>query len=174
LFVMANASKPPSIQWFRTVIIGIALLLCTLLVGCERQSPSPRSSDVTELSRVTSPNGQLDAVLTQDAYGGAIGGGVESNVYIVRKGTPIKTDTAHTILQADPFTHGKLVWKQEHLLEIYYDVAHIEQFRNLWGLHEVEDVGSRGEHNFEVEIRLEPLADDFSMLTPSGSFREPY
>jgi hypothetical protein len=82
-------------------------------------------------------------------------------------------DSAHTILQADPFTGGKLVWKQDHLLQVQYDVAHIEQFRNLWGLFEVENVGSTGERDYEVEIRLEPLAGDFSMLTPDGSFRHP-
>ncbi|HEV3510566.1 MAG TPA: hypothetical protein VGS05_02610 [Candidatus Sulfotelmatobacter sp.] len=126
-----------------------------------------------ELSRVTSPNGQLDAVLTQDLYGGAVGGGVDSEVYIVRKSAPVKLDTAYTILQADPFTKAKLVWKQDHVLQIYYDVAHIERFRNLWGLHEVENVGSAGERDFDVEIRLEPLSD-FSILAPDGSFRHSY
>jgi hypothetical protein len=56
---------------------------------------------------------------------------------------------------------------------VYYDVAHIETFRNLWGLHEVENVGSIGERDFGVEIRLEPL-DDFSILSPDGSFRHSY
>jgi len=171
---MTRARKPPHIPRFRTLMLGLALFSCAILGACERQSAPRRGSDVTELSRVTSPNGQLDAVLTQDFYGGAVGGGVDSNIYIVRKGSPVKMDTAHTILQADPFTQGKLVWKQDHLLQIYYDVAHIEEFRNLWGLHEVEDVGSTGERDFEVEIRLEPLSGDFSMLTPGGSFRHPY
>jgi hypothetical protein len=116
----------------------------------------------------------LDAVFLQDFYGGAVGGGVESDVYIVRKGAPVKRDSARKILQADPFTGAKLIWKQDHLLQIQYDVAHIEQFRNLWGLWEIENVGSTGEHDFEVEIRLEPLAADFSILTPNGSYRHSY
>jgi hypothetical protein len=37
-------------------------------------------------------------------------------------------DTARKILRAEPFTSGKLVWKQDHLLQIHYDVAHIERF----------------------------------------------
>jgi hypothetical protein len=41
----------------------------------------------------------------------------------------------------------------------------------LW---EIENVGSMGERNFEVEIRLEPLAADFSMLTPDGAYRHNY
>jgi len=60
-------------------------------------------------------------------------------------------------------------------LQIPYEVANIEQFRDLWGLWEIEDVaGSTGERNFEVEIRLEPLAVDFSALTPDGSYRHSY
>ena len=100
-------------------------------------------------------------------------GGVDSEVYIVRKGASVKLESAYTILQADPFTKAKLVWKQDHLLQIYYDVAHIERFRNLWGLHEVENVGSTGERDFDVEIRLEPLSD-FSILATDGSFRHSY
>lgn len=168
LVVMMNSSAP-HIPRFKALILSLAFFSLAVLGACERQAVPRPGSDLTELSRVTSPNGQLDAVLTQELYGGAVGG-VDSNVFIVRKGAPVKMATAHTILQADPFTNAKLVWKQDHLLQIHYDRAHIEQFRNLWGLHEVEDVGSTGERDYEVEIRLDPLAD-FSMLTPDGSFR---
>jgi hypothetical protein len=91
-------------------------------------------STVTDQSRVISPNGQFDAVILQTFYGGAVGGGVESDVYIVKKGGAAKMDTARKILRAEPFTSGKLVWKQDHLLQIHYDVAHLERFRDLWGL----------------------------------------
>lgn len=149
----------------------LALIFCHLgfSVGC--QSTHNPDSKVVEQFRVTSPNRHLDAVFLQDFYGGAVGGGVDSEVYIVRKGAPVKLDTARTILQADPFTKTKLVWKQDHLLQIYYDVGHIERFRNLWGLHEVETVGSTGERDFDVEIRLEPLSE-FSIIEPDGSFRQ--
>ena len=173
LVVMMSARSAPHIPRFRALLLGFAFFSFAVLAACDRQSTPRPGSDVTELSRVTSPNGQLDAVLTQDLYGGAVGGGVESEVYIVRKGAPVKLDTAYTILQADPFTKAKLVWKQDHLLQIYYDVAHIERFRNLWGLHELENVGSTGERDFGVEIRLEPLGD-FSILAPDGSFRHSY
>ena len=155
-------------------ILPLALIFCCLGFSSGCQSTHNRDSKVVEQSRVTSPNGQLDAVFLQDFYGGAVGGGVESDVYIVRKGAPVKMDSARKILQADPFTGVKLVWKQDHLLQIQYDVAHIEQFHNLWGLHEVEDVGSTGERDFEVEIRLAPSAGDFSALTPDGSYRRAY
>jgi hypothetical protein len=169
---MMDAKITPHIPRSRALLLGFAFLSFAVLTACDHQSAPRPGSDVTELSRVTSPNGQLDAVLTQDLYGGAVGG-VDSEVFIVRKGAPVKPDAKYAILQADPFTKGKLVWKQDHLLQIYYDVAHIQRFRNVWGLHEVEDVGSTGERDFDVEIRLEPSAE-FSILAPDGSFRHSY
>ncbi len=150
-------------------MLALYAVLGYTLVACNR-STIGRDSQVVELSRVTSPNGLLDAVLVQNFYGGAIGGGVESDVYIVRKTVPLRIDKARKVLQADPFSGGQLVWKQDHLLEIHYHVARIEQFRNVWGLWEIENVGSHGERNYDVEIRLVP-SNDFSILTPEGSFR---
>jgi hypothetical protein len=155
----------------------IAIALCMALAiwglsGCGGQRV-PRNGSVSgwsELIRVTSPNGLLDAVLAQHMYGGAVGGGVESNVYIVLKGAPVFAKEGREVFSADPMTGARLVWKQDHLLEIYYDVADIHNFRNLWGLYEVEDVGSKGQRDFDVEVRLVP-ATDFSALTPEGAFR---
>jgi len=172
LVIMMSSKNAPHIPRSEALMLSLAFFSFAVLGACDSQSVPRPGSDLTELSRVTSPNGQLDAVLTQELYGGAVGG-VDSNVYIVRKGAPVKMAAAHSILQADPFTNAKLVWKRDHLLEIHYDVALIERFRNLWGLHEVEDVGSTGQRDYEVEIRLEPLAD-FSILTSSGSFRHGY
>jgi hypothetical protein len=119
---------------------------------------------------VTSPNGQLDAVLVIDMYGGAAGGGVDSNVYIVRKGAPVHVKPGSEVFSADPMSCGELVWKRDHVLEIRYNIAYTHGFRNTWGLHEVEDVGSMGERDYEVEIHLIP-ASDSSALWPDGSFR---
>lgn len=157
---------------FRSAFIFSAVLSILLLPGCEERAvPNEDAfSKSSELMRVTSPNGQLDAVLVTYIYGGAVGGGVDSNVYIVPKGGPIHIKAGREVFSADPMTGGQLVWKREHLLEIHYDIANIHSFRNVWGLYEVEDVGSTGEHDFEVEIRLMP-ASDSSALTPDGSFR---
>jgi len=120
--------------------------------------------------RITSPNGDFDAVLATYIYGPAAGGGVDSNVYIVRKGARTFYKTGREVFSADPMTCGKLVWKRDHLLEIHYDIAYIHSFRNTWGLHELEDVGSSGERDFEVEIQLMPSSDS-SALKLNGSFR---
>jgi hypothetical protein len=68
-----------------TVIVVVVVAVSTsVFAGCDEQAYT--KGEGTELARVTSPNGQLDAVLMQYIYGGAVGGGVDSNVYIVRKG----------------------------------------------------------------------------------------
>jgi hypothetical protein len=86
LVVMTSARSAPHIPRFRALLLGFAFFSFAVLAACDRQSTPRPGSDVTELSRVTSPNGQLDAVLTQDLYGGAVGG-VDSEVYIDGGGT---------------------------------------------------------------------------------------
>jgi hypothetical protein len=141
-----------------------------ILSACDDRPDAvfPKSS---ETQRVTAPNGQLDAVLVTDTYGPAAGGGVDSNVYIVLKGASVHKSEP-PLFRADPMTGGKLVWEHDHFLEIHYDIAYIHEFRNLWGLHEAANVGSAGERDFMVEIRLAP-EDGSSALTPNGSFRHP-
>ena len=129
------------------------------------------SSDRSEEMRVTSPNGKLDAVMIRESYGGAAGG-FEWYVFIVPKGESAPGDDSHALFQAGELSGERLVWSQPHLLEIHYDLAEIEQFRNLWGLYEVQDVGRTGARDYDVEIRLAPSSPDFSLLTASGSFRQ--
>jgi hypothetical protein len=155
----------------RLPVVAVFCAIC-FLGGCNDIVVPDRNvfSTAAEQMRVTSPSGQLDAVLVRDPYGAAAGGGVDWNVYITTKGTPIRMKTADELFRADPLTGGQLVWHGSHLLEVHYDIAHIHQFRNLWGLHEVEDVGSTGERDWDVEIRLIP-SSDFSVLNQDGSFR---
>jgi hypothetical protein len=164
----------------RMQTVGTPLLLCVVLTVCffgacddpnETAVPDRNVfSHSAEQVRVTSPNGLFDAVLVRDPYGAAAGGGVNWNVYIVTKGSPVRMKTAHEFFSADPLTNGGLVWKDDHLLEIHYDIAHVLEFRNLWGSHEMQDLGSTGERDFEVEIRLVP-SSELSILTPGGGFR---
>lgn len=102
--------------------------------------------------------------------GGALGG-FEWYAYIVAKGKAVDARKSHEIFHAGTLMGGKLAWSQPHLLEIRYDVANIEQFRNLWGLAEIQNVGSQGERDYFVEIRLMPSSDGFSLLTPNGGFK---
>jgi len=122
------------------------------------------------MARVTSPDGAFDAVLVLESYSGAVGG-MDWIVYIVRNGKAAPTGPGKAFFEASEMEGGKLIWKYPHLLEIQYDRAEIEKFRNVWGLDQIEDVGSTGEREYFVEIRLAPSSADFSILTPSGGFR---
>lgn len=153
------------------LVLWAGIIAC-LFEGCKGPSKTEISRQF-EQERVTSPNGQLDAVLIRESGGGAWAGW-DWYVFIVAKGRPVYADYWHTIFHATTLTGGKLVWSQEHLLEIHYDIADIEQFRNLWGLHEIQKVGRTGENDYMVEIQLKPASAGFSLLTPDGGFRRTY
>ena len=144
--------------------------LC-LLVGCSGGSPSTVGSGArVEEVRVASPDGRYDAVITRESIGGVLGG-VYWNVFIVPKGAgTAEENDRNTILNAAVMRGEKLLWKQRHLLEIHYDIAHIEQFRNLWGSNELEGRSPR-EGDYLVEARLVPSSSDFSFLTSDGGFK---
>ena len=151
--------------------LAICAVVSAFLCACQDRPATRRAFPKSaEVQRVTSPNGQFDAVLVTDFYGPAAGGGVDSNVYIVRKGSPAYDEQGREIFNADPMTGGQLVWKHDHLLEIHYDISYIHRFRNVWGLYEIENVGRTGERDYEVELRLCP-ASDSSALTSDGGFR---
>lgn len=128
-----------------------------------------KGSNRTEEIRVTSPDGRLDAVMVREMYGGATGG-IQWDVFIVPKGVPAPSDGQRSLFSASDLTAEKLVWRQPHVLEIGFDEAAIEEFRNLWALDEIDRVGSSGEGDHFVEIRLAP-SSEYSRLTPSGGFR---
>jgi hypothetical protein len=125
-----------------------------------------------EENRVTSPNGQLDAVLVREDGGGAAGGW-EWYVYIVAKGSPVVRPRSHVLFNAGTLTGERIIWTQEHLLEIHYEIASINQFTNIWGSSEIQK-DAEGRNEYLVEIRLAPSSRDFSRLTPNGEFRQKY
>jgi hypothetical protein len=133
-----------------------------------------RSSGQSGEIRATDPTGAYEAVLVRAAYGGAAGG-VESCVYIVQKGKAINSHNGLPVLKAGTLDGAKLIWSHPHLLEVQYDTALIESFRNTWSLDEVQHVGAHGEADYSVEIRLAPSSTSgFSILTPEGGFRRSY
>jgi hypothetical protein len=154
------------------VVIGAALLLlgclCPLLIA---HLIKAGGSEVhrSELSRVTSPDDQFDAVLISDSYGGSLGG-IEWYLYVVRKGQPVPKDTEKAVLWAESLRGESIAWKKPHLVEVRYDRASIVRFRNLWALNSIEDVGAYGQHDYYVELRLAPTSQDFSLLDVDGHF----
>ncbi|MGH9744503.1 MAG: hypothetical protein ACRD59_00155 [Candidatus Acidiferrales bacterium] len=131
---------------------------------------SSRTLAGDEEMRVTSPNGRFDAVITREAYGGAAGG-FEWFVNIVPKGKSVSGNRSLSLFQAGTLDGEKLVWTEPHRLDVLFDRAEIESYRNFWGSHEVEDVGPNLERDYLVEIRLVPSSPDFSWLTPRGDLR---
>jgi hypothetical protein len=158
-------------------ILATSVAVCLIpglffLEGCEE--PVEKNGVFlasAEEMRIPCPENGLDAVVIREAYGGAAGGH-EWYVFINTKGSPIPADYNKTVLHAPTLTGEKLVWRDPHLLEVHYDIAHIEQFRNLWSLDEVRKVDSAGESDYFVEIRLEPSSENFSLLNPGGKFKE--
>ncbi|MFY9731759.1 MAG: hypothetical protein WB723_08895 [Candidatus Acidiferrales bacterium] len=108
--------------------------------------------------------------MTREAYGGALGG-FEWSVNIVPKGKPAPPEKEISLFQAGTLDGEKLVWKEPHRLDILFDRAEIESFRNIWGSYESKDGSGNETKGYYVEIRLVPASPDFSLLTPDGDFR---
>ena len=108
----------------RDKVVPLAMaLICVLLTqsGCDEGRNIEISRDL-EQSRVTSPNGLLDAVLVREDGGGAPGGW-ERYVYIVSKGSAVSTGPG-AILNAGTLKGCTLTWGGPYLLNVGYDVAH--------------------------------------------------
>ena len=114
-----------------------------------------------ESVRVTSPDGELDAVLVEDTSGGPLGG-ILWYLYVVPKGKVAPRDVKRCLFLADELTKGAIVWSKPHLIEIHYDKASIAQFRNI---------STPSENGLQyVELRLVPTAE-YSLVTPQGGWR---
>jgi hypothetical protein len=149
-------------------LLCVCVAIC-FLTGCDEAAKREIPREL-ERERVTSPNGQLDAVLIREDGGGAAGGW-EWYVYIVAKGRPVVTPKSRAIFNAGTLTGEKISWSQDHLLQIRYDIASINQFGNIWGSSEIDGVGGGGKAEYFVEIRLVPSSPDFSLLTRDGEFK---
>lgn len=143
-------------------------IIALFLVGCEA-GHTVTASSYSEEARATSPNGQLDAVLIRTDGGGAAGGW-EWYIFIVIKGRPVDISHSRSVFNAGTLTDCKLVWVHANLLEIHYDIASINEFRNIWALSEAEHGRNASSSDYFVEVKLTPTSE-FSVLTSDGSFR---
>jgi len=159
----------PKLSLFAGFLLLVVGFCCCLLGSRLLRGSSDRPPDRHEETRVTSPDGQFDAVLVSDYWGGALGG-IEWYLYVVRKGHAAPADPDEALFWGESMRGEKVAWRQAHLLELQYDRARIVKFRNLWSLHMIEGVGSAGEGDYSVEIRLAPTSADFSVLQPNGEF----
>ena len=103
----------------------------------------------TEEMRVTDPTGHFDAVIVTEAAGD-----IDWYIYIALKGKSVPGYGLRPIFEASELDGAQLVWRGPHVLEIHYDFAYIQGFRNQWESDEVEDVGPNGERELDIRIRL--------------------
>ena len=124
----------------RIVVVAIALLFG----ACGRPS-------LKEITRVSSPDRQFDAVLVEvelDELGATVS--TPYQVYIVPTGG--KTFDYPT-MKGSQFEGLRLIWKDPRLLGIEYSKGKIYSFQNF------EDFAGKGNLLSTVEIRLVPNSD---------------
>ena len=97
---------------------------------------------MTEIARVTSPDGKADAVVLQDFFdGGATGYAEDVRVLIVPKGRRLEEQTGNFVLEASGAEgygkDGRLVpeWKGDDRLLLRLKRAHVTRYDNQpWGV----------------------------------------
>jgi hypothetical protein len=139
------------------IVLSCLILICLCnLTGC---SGSLAGDWVyKETQRVNSPDGQVEAVIIEGDAGATTS--KETMIVIVASGGKIDTKKltqSDTVFRASHLKNFKVDWKQAKLLEVQYDEARIDQFRNLWEISEGRDI------SYPVEIRLAPTSPTFSV-----------
>jgi hypothetical protein len=125
----------------------VSLAVLFLSAGCSAFVPGD------EISRVTSPDSVVDAVLVE-VDGGALSSN-EQILYIVPKGE--KYEKGHELFVGDHIEGLKVFWKQDKFLVIQYDQGRVFRFSSFWESREVQNF------RYVVELRLMPTAANFSL-----------
>jgi hypothetical protein len=150
--------RAPTLRLIGVGLLCVSFFLAGLLFGARLYHTVLVATHFvgrTEEMRVTDPSGQFDAVIVTEAAGN-----IDWYIYIVRKGKSVPSDGLRPIFAASTLNGGQPVWKDPHVLEIHYDFAYIERFRNVWWSHEVENVGPLGERDWDIQIHLSPSNGD--------------
>jgi hypothetical protein len=117
----------------------------------------------TEIARIPSPDGMVDAVAQRTNCGAPCSSSYV--VSIVPKGAIAPRDSEKQVFLADDIVNAQVRWKEPHLLDIGYDKAFIENFRNV-----TYPLGSPGDvesWHYAVEVHLSPSSAGFSYLGDS-------
>jgi hypothetical protein len=115
----------------------------------------------TEVFRATSPDGRVDAVAERIECGAPC-----SSAYVVSvvpKGAARPAELAQQTFAADEIVNPEVKWDEPHLLEIGYDKALVEEFRNL--AYPFGRPGDIESWRYQVEVRLSPSSSRFSYLS---------
>jgi len=114
----------------------------------------------TEMARITSPDGTVDAVAERIDCGAPCSSGYA--VSVVPKGTAAPSDSAQWVFLAEDTVNARVQWKQPHLLDIGYDKALIHNFHNV--AYPLGRTGKVESWQYTVEIHLSPSSSHFSYL----------
>jgi hypothetical protein len=102
--------------------LGASILLLIGLASC--------SADRKEISRQSSPNQKLVAVLMESINGGA-GGFVHEDIYLNDQGVPLNLDKP--VFSAVGCDRLSFDWANDYTLQIHYETTcAISQFTNRW------------------------------------------
>ena len=107
--------------------------------------------DPVELARVRSPDGQVDAVVTESRSGGAWSSGV-TWVFLVRAGKPVTNKDEYLVSANHTDSLFRAVWIHDRVVQIDYTDAAISVFANRWTDPRIEP-----EYHYTVELRLHAL-----------------
>lgn len=103
-------------------------------VGCNDSLEGWGTWDGEVISRVSSPDKSVEAIIVEGSTGAT--SGFSSRVYIVSPGTEFSNnlplfDADNTILRADGVNGLTIVWKDPKTLEVRYKSARIFHFTNF-------------------------------------------
>jgi hypothetical protein len=105
-----------------------------------------------ELTRVTSPDSLVDAVLLERLTGATVSTPYE--IYVVPKGSTPKGDP---LFRCDHAQGVSLRWMAQKILSIQYSKARIFHFMNFWNSADVQN------WTYTVDLRLEPTNSDSAL-----------
>ena len=157
-------NRPYALSVFLAFVAGIAAAIVVprlIRVAADRVLfPEHR----TEIVRVTSPDAAVDAVAERIDCGPPCSSGYA--VSVVPRGTSTPKDSVQHVFFANDVVHPQVQWKEPHLLDIAYDKAFINGFRNV--TYPLGRVGNVGSWSYAVEVRLSPTSARFSYLADAN------
>jgi hypothetical protein len=118
-----------------------------------------------ELSRVTSPDADVDAVMIRSDCGARCS--TNYSVFLVPKGNRVRENSDQAAFSAVDMSDEHLAWKQPHLLEVAYGRAFILGFQNV--SYPFKETVKSQKPIYRVEIRLAPISPGFSYLTEADT-----
>ncbi len=107
-------------------LLLIAVFLIILNIFCSKQ----QNWYIVKLSRITSTDSLVDAVIAEDR-GGGVFGKINTLIYLVTIGKLINKPETYQFC-ATHVDSLYLIWRDKNLLEIHYKKANISRFRNLY------------------------------------------